>query len=179
MATEVIMPRLAADMEEGTVAAWLKAEGEYVEKGAPLFNVESEKANVEMEAPASGVLAISVNVGTNVPCGTVIAVIAARDEVVTAAAPAAAPNGDGAGATRPAEMKPEAVNTESRLPHRATPAARRVAKELNVDLEQLHGSGPGGRVVEEDVRSYAAARGDAKPVAASESVQAAPAPVPA
>lgn len=172
MAVEVIMPRLAAEMEEGTVSSWLVAEGAYVEKGQALFQVESEKANVEVEAPASGVLrSVKVAAGTTVKCGTPLALIGVKEDMAASAAPAMDTS---AVPTATAAAEPSAPG--ARLPHRATPAARRVAAELKVDVALIRGTGPGGRVVEADIRAFAQAQGAAGggtvPVPAPETLEA-------
>lgn len=174
------MPRLAAEMEEGTVASWLVAEGDPIEKGQPLFQVESEKANVEVEAPASGFLrSLKVVAGTTVKCGTSLALIATGDEMVLETLPATAPPQE----APPAGVVPRVGASSPRLPHRSTPAARRVAAELNVDVGQIHGTGPGGRVIEDNVRAYALARNAAlatagAPRAAAQKGEADPLPQP-
>src|SRR5579864_5289824 len=123
MATPVTMPVLGLTMEEGTVAEWLKREGDTVARDEPLLTVEMDKGTVEVPAPASGVLRrIVVQPGTTVPVKTLIAEIGDTSEVVTA----------------PARQF-------------VTPRARLRAREMGVDLSSLRGSGPHGRVVEADV----------------------------
>jgi len=145
------MPRLSLTMKEGTVIQWFKKEGDMVEKGEPLVEVLSEKATYDVEAPASGVLRkILTEEGTDVPVGETLGIITAPDEELPEIEVAAAP---------PAVEAEEAVavperKVEEKIERRviATPAAKRLAREYNIDLTQIRGSGPGGRIVEEDVK---------------------------
>lgn len=140
MATEVVMPRLSLTMKEGTVGKWYRKEGEPVEKGEPIVEVISEKATYDLEAPASGVLRrIFVWEGSDVLVNAVLAVIAARDEVLTERGPT----------EKAVEAPPEA---ESRVV--ASPAAKRLAREHGIDLSLVKGSGPEGRIAEEDVTRH-------------------------
>jgi pyruvate dehydrogenase E2 component (dihydrolipoyllysine-residue acetyltransferase) len=138
---DVTMPRLSDSMEEATVLRWLKLPGEAVEKGEPLVEVETDKATVVYEAELDGVLSeISVGESESAALGAVIARLAVDSGGDTAAAAAPAP--------------PE---RRQRSRPRATPVARRLAGELGIDLDALAGSGPGGRIVEADVRGAQAA----------------------
>ena len=139
MATEVIMPKLGMTMEEGTIIRWLKKEGERVEKGKPLLEIMTDKVSMEVEAPASGVLA-GIRAGPDevVPVTEVIAYILEPGESLEEVA-------------RPPARK-VAPAPKKRIA--ATPAARRLAREHGVDLAHIKGSGPGGRIVEEDVRTF-------------------------
>ena len=146
------MPRLSLTMKEGTVVQWFKKEGDMVEKGEPLVEVLSEKATYEVEAPASGVLRkILAEEGTDVPVAGTLAIITAPDEELPEIEVAAAP---------PAIEAEEAVavperKVEERIERRiiASPAAKRLAMEHGIDLTQIRGSGPQGRIVEGDVRA--------------------------
>ncbi len=156
MAVNVTMPKWGLTMKQGKLSKWFKKEGDPVQKGEALFEVETDKITNKVEALASGILfQIVVPVGAVVPVGTVLAVIAEpgeqperiegmqMGEVVEGEAPAA-------GARAPAE--PEKPKKETFV--LATPAARRLAKELGVDLTAVEGTGPGGRVTEADVTRY-------------------------
>ena len=180
MATELTMPQMGYDMQEGTVVRWLKAEGSNVELGEPVAEIETDKAVVEFESYASGVLQrILVAEGSTVPVGEAIALVGEGDVAVAgepepapevpepaveeaaveeerepaAAIPlgaASPPSTDGV-ATAPVEEAPaEQPASEGRRVF-ATPVARQLAYDSGVDLSTVDGSGPGGRIVKEDV----------------------------
>jgi pyruvate dehydrogenase E2 component (dihydrolipoamide acetyltransferase) len=158
LATKIVMPRLSLTMKEGTVVQWFKNEGETVQKGEPLVEVLSEKVTYDVEAPESGVLRkIIAGEGSNVPIDQAIGIIAAPDEPITTEletpTPALAqlPKSEGV-----ASSKPEIVaETEAAQRVPASPAAKRLARELGVDLAQATGTGPDGRIVEDDVKRLA------------------------
>jgi pyruvate dehydrogenase E2 component (dihydrolipoamide acetyltransferase) len=128
-------------MKEGTVVQWFKKEGETVNKGEPLVEVLTEKVTYDIEAPKSGILRkILVLEGLEVPVSEVLGVITAPDEQLTEEIIVEAP------------AKKEEVVEERVL---ASPAAKRLAKEYSIDIAQLKGSGPEGRIVEEDVKKFA------------------------
>ncbi len=163
MAHVVAMPKLGFDMAEGKLVRWLKSEGERVEKGEILAEIETDKATVEVEAPAGGVVRKQlVGEGTAVPVGTPIAILGAADEAIDeSTAAAATPVPETAGeASEPFGPPPAAaVPLETgRLPAgvRASPLARRLAKERGLDVARLQGSGPGGRVLRRDVEAAGA-----------------------
>ena len=140
MVTKVVMPRLSLTMKEGTVGTWYKKEGENVEKGEPLVEVFSEKATYDLEAPASGILRkILVQENDEAPVDAVLAVITAPDEAFQEAEISM-------------EMPKAIEETEKRV--LASPAAKRLAREHEIDLAFVKGSGPEGRIVEEDVRRF-------------------------
>jgi pyruvate dehydrogenase E2 component (dihydrolipoamide acetyltransferase) len=164
--TQLLMPRLSQDMESGRVVEWLKKEGDRVELGQAVLLVETDKAEVEVEAPETGLLRrILAPVGTDAAIGSVLAIIAAEGEEdwagATVGADAAAVTVD-AGVKPPAavSLAPASTASDPQSPHGArqpaSPAARRVARELGVDLAQVVGTGERGLVTETDVRSYAA-----------------------
>jgi pyruvate dehydrogenase E2 component (dihydrolipoamide acetyltransferase) len=159
MAYEVVMPQMGADMKEGTVVRWLKKEGQEVKRGEIIAEIETDKANIEIEAFESGVFRkILAQPGETVAVGQVIALIAAPDEDVSQyeAAPSptreAAPAEAAEPARAPTAARPRAA--EGRV--RASPVARRIAEEKGVDLRQVSGSGPEGRVVRRDVEAFLA-----------------------
>ena len=159
MAHEIIMPRLSDSMEEGTVLQWLVAEGDTVEAGQPLVEIETDKATVTHEADAAGVvLALNVSEGATVPLGAPIAVIGEPgEELPTAESPeavTAATSEDVRGAPAARTAGPPAATRRGRP--RASPLARRLAAQLDVRLEGLTGSGPNGRVIRSDVERAAA-----------------------
>jgi pyruvate dehydrogenase E2 component (dihydrolipoamide acetyltransferase) len=150
------MPVLGLTMEEGTVAEWLKREGETVARDEPLLTVEMDKGTVEVPAPASGVLRrIVVQVGTTVPVRTLIAEIAAPGEVLTAVAQEASQTTQKASHTSQEESHASQEASHVTLPAGgrvfSSPRARLRAREHGIDYTQLRGSGPHGRIVEADV----------------------------
>lgn len=181
MATEVTLPRLGQGMESGTIVRWLKAEGDEVAQDEPLYELDTEKVTQEVESPAAGVLLrIVAPEGSEVPVGAPICVIGAvGEEVVVSAPPAPAAQ---VPAAAPAAPAAEASKVEAAPDGRvkASPLARRMAKERGVDLAAVVGTGPDGRIVAEDVERAAGEAPAAAPVpAATPSVAPAPAPAPA
>ncbi len=176
MATNVVMPQMGYDMREGTVVRWYKQEGETVDRGEVIADIETDKATVEFEAYTGGVLGrIVAEAGIAVPVGELIAIITEPGESVPeVAAPAASP-APAAPAPAPAAAEPEppAAVPASDGGVRASPIARRLARERGIDLSLVTGSGPNGRITERDVENYQAA-----PAAAEPAPAAAPAPEP-
>jgi pyruvate dehydrogenase E2 component (dihydrolipoamide acetyltransferase) len=153
MAFEVIMPTLGLTMEEGTITEWLKQEGDLVAKDEPLFVVETDKAAMEVPAPASGVLSrIIAAVGATVAVREPIALIGDASQASAPAAATRVPSAT-ADATTVAGAPARAPHRQPDSRLRVSPAARRVARELGVDLNRLNGTGPEGRIVERDVRA--------------------------
>ncbi|MCL4544949.1 MAG: 2-oxo acid dehydrogenase subunit E2 [Chloroflexi bacterium] len=170
MAHEVLMPRLSDTMEEGTIARWVKQVGDRVEKGDVLAEVETDKANMECMSFFSGVLSrIVAQEGQTVTIGDVIAVIA--DEGEEAATASRAPQAQAAStpqpSTRTAPEEPERSQTGPSVQSHdgsssassgtrlfVTPLARRLAQERHIDLRQVKGSGPGGRITRDDVDAF-------------------------
>ena len=155
MATEVILPRLGQGMESGTIVRWLKSEGEQVAKGEPLFELDTDKVTQEVEAEADGVLLKIAVAEGEVPVGQTVAFIGdAGEDVpeVASEAPAAiaaqAPSNSLLQANEePAPTAPPSGNGRIK----ASPLARRLARERGIDLAMLRGTGPEGRIVAEDV----------------------------
>jgi pyruvate dehydrogenase E2 component (dihydrolipoamide acetyltransferase) len=196
MATDVLMPRLSDSMEEGTVLKWIVQPGGEVKRGEPLVEIETDKANMTYEADTDGVLIeVLAQEGETLPIGQVIARIGSADEEVTGdrsqvtepepAAEEAEPEAE----PEPAEPEPVAAAAESRVPSpepaareagdgngrvKASPVARRMAREMGVELAALEGSGPGGRIVKADVE--AAAKGGGVQVEERPAETAAPTP---
>ena len=162
MADTVIMPKLGFDMAEGTLVRWVVAEGETVEKGGVLAEIETDKATVEVESAFSGtVLRHLVPQGTIVPVNTPIAVIGAPGEPVDMPAQAPATTETEVAVSVPA-VQTEANAEPVAAPQleietgavKASPLARRIAGEKKIDLRQLRGSGPGGRIVRKDIEAF-------------------------
>ena len=160
------MPQMGYDMQQGTVVRWIKKEGDQVTRGEPIAEIETDKAVVDMEATAAGVLRkIVAAEGTVARVGEVIGVIAAKDEDISdlqlaaqapevqEPAPPAAPAAPARAAAPPAATPPRQAEEV-----KASPVARRLAQEQGIDLAQVTGTGPGGRIVREDVEAFAAQR---------------------
>ncbi len=168
MATNVVMPQMGYDMREGTVVRWYKQEGETVDRGEIIADIETDKATVEFEAYTGGVLGkIVAQEGIAVPVGELIAIITDPGEAVpdvatpTAPAPATPPPAT----PPPAAAQPPAVETAptpaaasapalSDGQVRASPIARRLARERGIDLALVAGTGPNGRITERDIENY-------------------------
>lgn len=159
MADVVSMPKLGFDMAEGTLVRWVKLEGETVNKGDILAEIETDKATVEVESSFAGVVHKHlVEQGSVVPVGTPIAIIAAPGEQVedipttqpAQEVPAQAQTPQTAPA---APVQPAATPTAPAGPVKASPLARRMATEQGLDIHTLRGSGPGGRIVKRDVEN--------------------------
>ncbi len=152
MATSIVMPQLGYDMREGTVVRWVKQEGDEVVANEVIAEIETDKAVVEFKPTTGGVLRrIVAGEGEAVPVGQLIAVIGDADEALPddLAAPAEAAPSDPASEPAPTAPAPAAAAPAGEV--RASPIARRLARERGVDLAAVTGSGPGGRIVEADV----------------------------
>jgi pyruvate dehydrogenase E2 component (dihydrolipoamide acetyltransferase) len=191
MAETVTMPKLGFDMAEGTLVRWVIGEGKPVAKGNVLAEIETDKATVEVESNYDGVLAVHlVPEGSIVPVNTPIAIVAAPGEKVerpgeATAAPVTAPAAEAvpSPAAMPAapQATPAAVDVDSSpFPGgvKASPVARRMAADLNLDLRQVRGSGPGGRITRKDVEAALAAPAPAVAPAAQPAVALPPAYIP-
>jgi pyruvate dehydrogenase E2 component (dihydrolipoamide acetyltransferase) len=182
VSSEVKLPRLGQGMEAGTIVKWLKSEGDQVEKGEPLFEVDTDKATQEVEAEASGVLLkIAVESG-EVPVGQTIAVIGEAGESVAveepareeeeeeapqpAAVAAAEPATSGA---RAAEQNGDTSSTAAATGERvkASPLARRIARERGIQLDAVRGTGPEGRIIAEDLERVETRPEEPRPVPAT------------
>ena len=156
MAIEVILPKVDMDMSTGRLSKWLVADGADVKKGDPLFEIETDKAAMEVESPGTGKLGqISAKEGDDVPIGQVIAWIFAEGESPSAAVqskPAATAIQEPAKAVGVAVVETNISSSSSEI--RATPLARRMAKENGVEISSIKGSGPHGRVLSADVEAF-------------------------
>ncbi|MDR3572712.1 MAG: dihydrolipoamide acetyltransferase family protein [Anaerolineaceae bacterium] len=186
MADTVTMPKLGFDMAEGTLVRWVKTQGETINKGDVLAEIETDKATVEVESGFSGlVYKTLVDQGTVVPVGSPIAIIAAPDEKVVETVQAAPKNtAEKTGPVKPSEQTGQATTTAgiAQAPaapitaseptfFRASPLAKKMAVEQGIDLRKLSGSGPDGRIVRKDVEAIlAAAKTAAAPAAVVEAV---------
>jgi pyruvate dehydrogenase E2 component (dihydrolipoamide acetyltransferase) len=152
VATEVILPRLGQGMESGTIVRWLKSEGEPVKKGEPLFELDTDKVTQEVEAEAAGVLLKIAVAEGEVPVGQTVAFIGAEGEDVPEVVAAASPQEEKTAEPQPVQEAPQqaaAATTNGRI--KASPLARRIARERGVELSGIRGTGPDGRIVAEDV----------------------------
>ena len=183
--SDVVMPRLSDSMEEGTILKWLKAEGDEVARGDELAEIETDKATMTYEADTAGTLSIVAQEGQTLAIGEVIARIGAGGEAPAQEAPAEeAPAEDVPPAEQPPMREPDpeperAAPAQVAAPPaaddqqaernggrpKASPVARRIARERNIDLAAVTGTGPGGRIVKADVESAqpGAARAPAAP----------------
>ena len=175
MATNVVMPQMGYDMREGTVVRWYKQEGETVDRGEVIADIETDKATVEFEAYTGGVLGrIVAQEGIAVPVGNLIAIITDPGEAVPdveavapapAAAPPAAPTAPAPAAAPsapPAVPAPPSADGQVR----ASPIARRLARERGIDIALVTGTGPNGRITERDIESFQPAAPEPAPAAA-------------
>jgi pyruvate dehydrogenase E2 component (dihydrolipoamide acetyltransferase) len=172
MTTEIVLPQWSMGMADGTIVRWLKHEGDAVMEGEPLVEVEAAKVTSEVEAEVAGVLArILVAEGETVPVRTPLCLIGTADEVRASAEASTAPRES---ATIASTLVPPAAASQPAV--QITPVARRMAKEHGIDLNHVRGSGPGGRIVAEDVqRAIDEAARPAPPPEASATVQVIPA----
>lgn len=180
MATPILMPLMGITMEEGIITRWLVDEGASVAKGDAVLEFETDKINAEVEAPADGILAgITAGAGEAVKVQGVCAWVLAEGESV----PDGQPDGAPAGPPQEPEAQPEPAIAAPAAPARpggrvfASPLARRLAREASLELAQIRGSGPGGRIVADDVRAHLQAA--PAPAAPAAPVPVAPAPGPA
>jgi pyruvate dehydrogenase E2 component (dihydrolipoamide acetyltransferase) len=161
MAFSVVMPALEMAQETGKLIAWRKKEGDQVVKGEPLLEIETDKAVMEVEAPADGVLAgITGTVGADIPVGQTIAWIVSPGEKPpaekeSAAAPAARGKTESHAVHAVASVSEASPASSARI----SPKARRLAKELGVDITVVRGSGPGGEILASDVQAATSAPG--------------------
>lgn len=157
---EILMPRLSDTMQEGVLSRWLKQVGDPVHKGDVLAEIETDKATMDLEAFEEGVLErVLIEAGVTVPIGAVVAVVGDGAGTLTAPVPVApvATTAQGSSASMPA---PTAAGTNASK-FRTSPLARKVARDHDIDLATLTGTGPDGRIVRADVQdAIAAARGD-------------------
>ena len=151
MASEIVLPQWGMEMQDGTIVRWLKQEGDAVAEGEPIVEVETAKLQTELESTASGVLSrIVAHEGEIVPIRGVLCVIAEPGEEL---APSAAPAAPASASPEPATQVAPASNGAGAPGVQVVPAARRLARERGLDLAQVQGSGPNGRILLADVES--------------------------
>lgn len=200
MAELINMPKLGFDMQEGQLVGWLKQAGDSITEGDVIAEIESDKATIEVEVFQEGtLLELLASEGDWVPVGAPIAIVGAQGEsfdksalglenseaaspaVETASAPASEAAEQAAPAPVPTNSNGASAPAEPGLPGgvKASPLARRVAEDLDVDLQQVHGSGPNGRIVREDVERFKEEMGDMPAVPQRAPAVPAPAAAPA
>jgi 2-oxoglutarate dehydrogenase E2 component (dihydrolipoamide succinyltransferase) len=202
MPTDIVMPQMGESIFEGTITKWLKKPGDKVQRDEPLFEISTDKVDAEIPAPASGVLRdIKVGEGNTVQVNTVVGTIAGDGEAAAAAAPAPAKP---VAQSAPAPAKPQMAPPKAQAPVPAPPAAppqeeegdddharssplvRKIARENNVNLSQVSGTGLGGRITKQDIMAFlerpeaaSAAPAASAPASARPSAPPAPAAIPA
>jgi pyruvate dehydrogenase E2 component (dihydrolipoamide acetyltransferase) len=171
-ASDVIMPQMGESIFEGTITKWLKKPGDTVQQDEPLFEISTDKVDAEIPSPVAGVLSeIKVPAGTTVQINTVVAVISGAG-AAAGAAPTAPPPPVVAAAEPVAET--EAAESGERV--RSSPLVRKIAKENNLDLRQVSGTGSAGRITKEDVLGYLAKGAPTAPKPAAPAATPAPSP---
>ena len=189
MPTDVIMPQMGESIFEGTLTKWLKKPGDKVQRDEPLFEISTDKVDAEIPAPASGILKEQkVAEGTTVQVNTVVGIIDEAGAAVVAAAPAPAPAKPAAASVPPAKAaeaapatkapavppKPAAVAEGERV--RSSPLVRKIAKDHDINLADVAGTGLGGRISREDIEKYIAQGGALRAAQRPAAAAAAPAP---
>jgi len=181
MPTDVIMPQMGESIFEGTITKWLKKPGDKVQRDEPLFEISTDKVDAEIPAPTSGVLQeIKVSEGTTVQVNTVVGTISGDGEAAAPAkTPAPAPEKKEVASAKPpapvAESRPEPETHDEDV--RSSPLVRKIARENNVDLSQVAGTGLGGRITKQDVMAFIE-KGPATPPPAPAALAARPAQAP-
>jgi 2-oxoglutarate dehydrogenase E2 component (dihydrolipoamide succinyltransferase) len=180
MPTDIVMPQMGESIFEGTITKWLKKPGDKVQRDEPLFEISTDKVDAEIPAPAAGILQdIKVAEGATVQVNTVVGTISAEGESVAAKpAPATAVKPESAPVKppAPAESKPAAQSSQEEAEEdhaRSSPLVRKIAREHNLDLGQVSGTGLGGRITKQDITAFLE-RSQASPAAST--TPSAPAP---
>ena len=190
MPTDIVMPQMGESIVEGTITKWLKKPGDKVQRDEPLFEISTDKVDAEIPAPASGVLQdIKVSEGTTVQVNTVVGTIATDGESAAAAAkPIAAPQPTPTPAEKKAPAPPKAAPAAAEQPTptplheeedhaRSSPLVRKIAREHNVNLSQVSGTGLGGRITKQDIMAFLErSQAPAAPAAAAPAPARAPQP---
>src|SRR5215468_1956682 len=174
MPTDIVMPQMGESIVEGTITKWLKKPGDKIQRDEPLFEISTDKVDAEIPAPASGVLSeIKVTEGTTVQVNTVVGTIASDGEgAAVKSAPAEKKAAASAPSAVPAKAQPPAPAAQTNgtpaaappalaIPKhdedehaRSSPLVRKIAREHNVDLSQVEGSGLGGRITKQDILAF-------------------------
>jgi len=168
MPTDIVMPQMGESIVEGTITKWLKKPGDKVQRDEPLFEISTDKVDAEIPSPAAGVLQdIKVAEGTTVQVNTVVGTISSDGEAPAAAPKGAAPVAEKKVApaappapapppvaAKPAPATPVAQEHEEEEHARSSPLVRKIAREHNVSLSQVSGSGLGGRITKQDIMAF-------------------------
>jgi 2-oxoglutarate dehydrogenase E2 component (dihydrolipoamide succinyltransferase) len=192
MPTDVVMPQMGESIAEGTIVRWIKKEGDQVARDEPLFEISTDKVDAEIPSPAAGVVdEIRVHEGETVPVNSVVAIIRQADEkqsekvagngTATPSTPASTPPASAAPASAatpqpaasPSEVPP-AEGIESRIRQRSSPLVRKIAKDRNIDISNIHGTGIAGRVTKRDILDFIAGSGPTTATAAARPAPPAP-----
>ncbi len=169
MPTEVVMPQMGESIAEGTIVRWMKKVGDAVERDEPLFEISTDKVDAEIPSPAAGVLLeVRAGEGQTVPVNSIVAIIGQEGAraaslspgVASAPAPPRQPS-------HPSPSAPVVRQAASALRVRSSPLVRRIAKEHNLDLTQLSGTGIAGRVTKDDILAVVAQRATASPLSSA------------
>ncbi len=175
-ASDVIMPQMGESIFEGTITKWLKKPGDTVQQDEPLFEISTDKVDAEIPSPVAGVLSeIKVQAGTTVQINTVVAVISGAGAAAAGAAPSPSPAPSAPVSVAEPAAEPEAAESGERV--RSSPLVRKIAKENNLDLRQVSGTGSAGRITKEDILGYLAKGAPTAP--APKPAAPIPAPAPA
>jgi pyruvate dehydrogenase E2 component (dihydrolipoyllysine-residue acetyltransferase) len=178
MPTDIVMPQMGESIVEGTITKWLKKPGDKVQRDEPLFEISTDKVDAEIPSPAAGVLQdIKVAEGTTVEVNTVVGTISSDGEAPAAAPKAAAPVAQKKAtsapaapvappvAAKPAPAPPAAQEEHEEDEHaRSSPLVRKIAREHNVNLSQVSGSGLGGRITKQDIMAFIEGQESPRPV---------------
>ena len=183
MPTNVVMPQMGESIAEGTIVRWIKKVGDEVDRDEPLFEISTDKVDAEIPSPAAGRLAeIMVKEGETVPVNSVVAVIGSTGEVVaqvpatTAAAPVAEVSAAVPAPAPPAPEDEDAEGQDDAHRQKSSPLVRRIAREHNVDITKIQGTGINGRVTKQDILGFIES-GASTPVAPAPASTSATAPV--
>jgi len=150
MATPVVMPQMGESIAEGTIVRWIKHVGDTIERDEPLFEISTDKVDAEIPSPTAGVLTeIKVNEGETVPVNSIVAMIGQAGEV---SAPST--KKDARPAPRPPAPARQPAQVQSATPRSSSPLVRRMAREHQVDISQISGTGIGGRVTKHDMLKH-------------------------
>jgi 2-oxoglutarate dehydrogenase E2 component (dihydrolipoamide succinyltransferase) len=198
MSTNVVMPQMGESIAEGTIVRWIKKVGDAVDRDEPLFEISTDKVDAEIPSPAAGVLTdIKVKEGETVAVNSVVAVIgaagekAAAPEAAAPAAPSEAPRAEAAPAAAPAASETVSaqadgssngggtLSREELRRQKSSPLVRRIAKEHNVDIRQITGTGISGRVTKNDILGFIESGGSRAQAPSQPAARQAPPPAPA